>query len=290
MTASEQMGALVAAYLSFLGYADRPRPTYDSLVDLHRRHLARVPYENLGIMLGRPPSVEPADSLARVVRVGRAGYCFHQNGALELALLDLGFAISRRAGHVWTTPDDRFSGVLNHLVLVASGLPTDDNPGGEWWVDVGLGDAFVDPMPLVVAPAGQGGFDYEVTEVRPDGWSFTADALGSFGGVEVGPAPTRADIEERHASLSTPPDGHFARLLVVQRRAVEGIDVVRGCIRQRVTPGHKEETELTSYDEWRGAIADGCGLSLAEVPDDDLRGLWTRTLETHRAWTVAGRP
>ena len=61
---------LVAAYLSFLGYDDRPPPTLESLAELHRRHLARVPYENLEIMLGRPPSVDPLDSLARVGRRG----------------------------------------------------------------------------------------------------------------------------------------------------------------------------------------------------------------------------
>ena len=288
-TTRDRVSGSVAAYLAFLGYHDRPPPTLDALIDVHRRHLDRVPYENLGIMLGRPPSVDPADSIARVARVGRAGYCFHQNGALETALVDLGFAVSRRGGHVWTSPEDRHSGVLNHLVLVASGLPTDDNPSGDWWVDVGLGDAFVDPVPLVVGPQPQGGFDYEMTEVRPDGWSFTADPLGSFSGVEVGPAPTPVDIEERHASLSTPP-GQFTKVLVVQRRDRDGIDIVRGCLHQRVTPGEKAEVELTSYDQWRGAIADGCGLSLAELADDDLRALWARTLDTHRAWTEAGRP
>ena len=177
-TTSELVPDLVDGYLTFLGYADRPAPTVASLVELHRRHLARVPYENLEIMLGRPPSVAPLDSLARVGRVGRAGYCFHQNGALEVALRELGFAVERRHGHVWTSEDDRHTGVLNHLVLVVTGLPTDDNPGGEWWPDVGLGDALGDPLPLVVGEYEQGGFDYALTEVRDDGWSFLADKTG----------------------------------------------------------------------------------------------------------------
>ena len=152
----------VAAYLSYLGYADRPAPTLDSLVDLHRRHLARVPYENLEIMLGRPPSVDPLDSLARVGRVGRAGYCFHQNGALETVLTDLGFADQPAGGHVWTTPDDRHSGVLNHLVLVADGPAHRRQPR---WPLVGRRRArrrVVDPLPLVAGPCGQSGFAYEI--------------------------------------------------------------------------------------------------------------------------------
>ena len=125
-TTSEQ----VAAYLSLLGYDDRPPPTLETLADVHRRHLTSLPYENLQIMLGRPPSVDPLDSTARVGRLGRAGYCFHQNGAMETALTDLGYSVTRRGGHVWTAEDDRWTGTLNHLVLVVSGLPTDANPGG----------------------------------------------------------------------------------------------------------------------------------------------------------------
>ncbi len=61
-------------------------PTLDTLFLVHDRHLTRVPYENLGIMLGLPPSVDPETYLDRIGRVGRAGYCLHQNAALELVL------------------------------------------------------------------------------------------------------------------------------------------------------------------------------------------------------------
>ena len=70
------------AYLRRVRYDGDLTPSYDNLVALHRAHLDAVPYENLGIMLGRSPSVDPAASLARVGQVGRAGYCFHQNAAL----------------------------------------------------------------------------------------------------------------------------------------------------------------------------------------------------------------
>src|SRR3954452_19280688 len=126
----------VAAYLRRVEYDGDLAPTYDTLLALHRAHLDAVPYENLGIMLGRSPSVDPAASLARVGEVGRAGYCFHQNGALEVVLRALGFQMSRRHGHVYTAEEHRDDTSLNHLVLVADGLATDDNPGGRWWVDV----------------------------------------------------------------------------------------------------------------------------------------------------------
>ena len=60
-----------AAYLGRLGIEVPPPPTLDALFLLHRRHLERVPYENLAIMLGRPPSVDAVASLERIGAAAR---------------------------------------------------------------------------------------------------------------------------------------------------------------------------------------------------------------------------
>ncbi len=280
-----------AAYLRRLGVDGDLPPTFDTLVTLHRAHLDAVPYENLGIMLGGPPSVDPGESLARVGEVGRAGYCFHQNGSLGVVLGELGFDLSRRHGHVWTGEDDRDNPELNHLVLVADGLPTADNPDGRWWVDVGLGDAFRDPVAICVGRHDQGGFRYEITEVRDDGWSFRHDRAGTFTGIEISTRSTEQPvIEQAHARLSAPADGRFAKVLVVQRRDVDGIDTVRGCLHHRILPDGGTETELASYDTWREALADGTRLSLERVDDAELRALYDAQWAQHLTWTAAGRP
>ena len=280
-----------AGYLRRVGM-DGPLPaTYDTLLALHRAHLDAVPYENLGIMLGRAPSADPGASLARVGQVGRAGYCFHQNGALELVLRELGFEMGRRHGHVYTAEDDRDDTTLNHLVLVADGLPTDDNPGGRWWVDVGLGDAFRDPVPVTVGRHDQDGFRYEITEVRDDGWSFRHDRAGTFTGIEVRSLPVdQPAVDGAHARLSAPVEGRFAKVLVVQRRDRGGVDTVRGCLHHRTLADSATETELASYDAWRSALVDGTRLSLEGVGDDELRVLYDAQWAKHLAWTAAGRP
>lgn len=281
---------VTAAYLQRLGLdADLP-PTVESLVAIHRAHASLVPYTNLDIMLGRPPSTVPSDSLARILATGRAGYCFHQNGAMEAALLDLGYAVERRHGHVWTKPEQPEGAELSHLVLLVTGLATESNPGGRWWPDVGLGEGPIDPVPLIEGDVLDGPFRFTVSQVTDDTWSFANDPTGSFAGLEVRDLPTdQAAVEVGHAALSTPPAGAFTRVLVVQRRDPLGCDTVRGCVATRIDADGVRTSDLTTYDAWRDALG-AVGLSVADVPADDLHGLFERSLASHRAWDEAGRP
>lgn len=279
-----------AAYLERLGLDAGLPPTVASLVAVHRAHVSTVPYTNLDIVLGRPPSTVPADSLARIVTTGRAGYCFHQNGALETVLTDLGYAVERRYGHVWTQPEHRGLDDLNHLVLLVTGLPDETNPGGRWWVDAGLGEGPLDPLPLVEGPVVDGPFRFVLREVTDDTWTFDNDPTGSFTGLEVRHRPVdQTVVDAAHGVLSTPPDGAFSRKLVVQRRDPLGSDTVRVCVATRIDADGVHARDLTTYDEWRGAL-DAIGLVLDDVPDDDLRALFDRMLTAHRAWDEAGRP
>ncbi|MCD4534702.1 arylamine N-acetyltransferase [Nocardioides sp. cx-169] len=280
----------IRAYLGRLGVDQALPPTLESLRLLHRRHLEHVPYENLGIMLGQGPSVDPDSSLQRVVDHGRAGYCLHQNAVLELVLTSLGFTVERRHGHVWTHEESRDETFLNHLALVVSGLPTPDNPDGLWWPDVGLGEGFWEPLPLVVGEYDDGPFRFAITEVRPDGWSFRNDPSGSFVGLEVTDRATHpAAVLAAHAVLSTPPDGAFTRILVVQRRDEAGGDTLRGCVATRQDGDGQHQRDLITYDAWVGELL-RLGVSLDGFAEQDLRALFDRTLAAHEGWVAAGRP
>ncbi|HXH78003.1 arylamine N-acetyltransferase family protein [Nocardioides sp.] len=286
------------AYLQRLGFADRPEPSVHSLRRLQRAHVERIPYDNLSIQLGRPDDVET--SAHRVARGERLGYCFQQNTAFQALLTDLGFTVSRRHGHVWTDPGDQLGDALNHLILVASGLPTDDNPGGHWWVDAGLGDGFAEPLPLVRGEHVDDGFRYEIgagygaqAAGRPSGpaaWTFRHDPAGVFAGVV---ATSRASdpiaVQDAHVRLSTLPDSPFRRVLVVQRREGPVCLTLRGCLLHEVTADNSTTTELTTYAEWRAAF-ERLALSVADVSEPEWQTLWTRTRAAHEAWDAAGRP
>jgi arylamine N-acetyltransferase len=264
--------------LSRLGVPANLPPTATTLVSLQRRHLDTVPYENLAIVLGRPDSTNPGQTLERIAAGGNAGYCFHHNGAFEIVLRALGFAVERRSGHVHgrTTPQ------LNHLALLVT------INGRRWWPDLGLGAAFRDPVEVVAGEIRQGPFSYEITDVGEGEWTFRHDpAVGSFSGLDVRASyPADAEVAEAHRVLSTPPAGRFTRVLVVEQRDDTGASVLRGIRHQRIGAGASTH-DLASYEDWR-AVLKSMGVSLADVADEELRLLYARMLAAHREWISAG--
>lgn len=271
MTVHRPVPEIVARYLSRLGLPVNLAPTAQTLAELHRRHLDAVPYENLAIMLGRPDSTEPVRTLERIAAGGNAGYCFHHNGAFEIVLQALEFAVERRFGQVRGRPAPR----LNHLVLLAT------IDGRRWWPDLGLGDALRDPVEVVAGEIRQGPFRYEITDVGEEEWTFWHDAAaGSFTALDVRASrPANAEVAEAHRLLSTPPDGRFTRVLVVARRDDTGASVLRGIRHRRIGDGAFTR-DLASYEDWRAAL-ESLGVSLAGITGEELRSLHARMLAAH---------
>jgi len=269
----------VAGYLSRIGLPLDLAPTAEALGELQRRHLDAVPYENLAIMLGRPDATDPAQTLARIAAGGNAGYCFHHNGAFEIVLRSLGFAVERRHGKVRGRPIPD----LNHLVLRVT------IDGRRWWPDLGLGDALRDPVEVVAGEIRQGPYRYEITDVDADGdaWTFVHDpAAGSFPALDVrAERPADAEVAAAHRELSTPPEGRFTKVLIAGRRDDTGADVLRGIRLQRSGDGAFTR-DLTAYDDWRTAL-EAFGVALAGVADDELRSLHGRMVAAHEEWLAA---
>jgi arylamine N-acetyltransferase len=270
-------------YLARLGLDHRPEPTLATLVDLHHRHLDRLPYDNLAPMLGRPEPTDPALTLERVAAGGNAGYCFHHNGLLELVLRELGFDVVRRGAGL--VDADGVHGPTDHHVLVVSGLPTTDNPGGRWWPDVGFGDGFRDPLPLVPGSYTQGHFAYRLEAGEADRWTFRHDPRGSFLASSTPADPlTDAEVATIHRRLTTPPEGRYTRVLVIERRTADGIEKLR-CVTRTLTAADREEEALTSYAAWRAELV-RLGVSLAGVTEDELAALHARMLGAHEEWLL----
>jgi len=283
--------ALSDAYLDRLGL-DREPPSPDALFAIHRAHVERVAYETVWLHLGERWSVDVDASLVRIATQRRGGYCFHLNGALSELLRSLGYRVQRHVGGVHGPDGATEAEMSNHLVLTVHDLPTDANPDGAWYVDVGLGDALHEPLPLLPGGYDQGPFhlDLEATPGGVGDWHLVHDPAGSFSGMAWRSGPTGIEaFADRNTWLSTSPDSGFVKFLVVQRRDATGVDILRGLTLTRVGAGATEST-IGSEAELYDALGDLFGLDVTYVADDARAALWEKTRATHEAWDAAGRP
>lgn len=261
-------------------------PSADALARLHRAFVARVPYENSEIQLGRPTSVDPAETAARVVDRGRGGYCFHLNGALSALLRELGYRVTEHAGHVQGRAGEPPELNRSHLALIVSGLPSPDSPDGRWLVDVGIGDGLRDPLPLRAGEHRQEVFGFGLAgSPLVEGWRLTHDPRGSFHAVDVESEPTTTGtFAARHHHLSTSPDSPFVRAFTAQRVDATGIDLLRALTLTRRAADGDRALVLESRGEWAAALADVFGLVFDAA---ELDVLWPKALAQHEARLAA---
>jgi arylamine N-acetyltransferase len=278
-----------AAYLHRLGVGAEP-PSAAALHELHRRHVERVPFETLWIHGGEAWGIDPHESASRIARHGRGGYCFHLNGAFELLLASLGYDVRRHVGGVHGPGGPSPEAVGNHALLTVGGLPTEENPAGLWYVDVGLGDALHEPIPLATGTSIQDPFRLELAALG-DGWHLLHDPAGGFTGMAWSGATVDGwePFAAQHEHLSTAPDSGFVRIGVAESRDATGMDVVRGLTLMRIGKDARTE-EMSRRDAWFDALHDLFGLRFDASPPGTTDRLWQRTLDNHRAWEAEGRP
>ncbi|PBC63170.1 hypothetical protein BKI49_15660 [Streptomyces sp. Tue6028] len=276
----------VEAYLLRLGFTldeDR-KPSAAELRALHRAHVERVPWETLEIHLGRPTTVDPHESIARILR-GRGGYCFHLSGAFATLLTALGYDVTWHRGGVHSDAGSQPPGATGgHLVL------TVDCDGQTWVVDVGLGGVLYEPIPLRAGSYRQGPFTYGLrpSEVEPGGWRLDNDERGHFAGMDFTLAPAApADFAECHAVKSTSPDSQFVRIAAAMRRRADGVDQLRGCVLTSIDATGHARRELSTADEWFGVLAGTFGITLDEIDPAERIALWEKVRIAHTAWRAS---
>lgn len=135
----------VDAYLRRIGY-DGPRDaSAGALRSLHRVHMLAVPFENLDIHLGRPIALDQAALFEKIVGRRRGGFCYELNGLFAALLRELGFGVTLLAAAV-ARGDGQFGPEFDHMALLV------EAPGQtpeRWLADVGFGDSFRAPLPLL---------------------------------------------------------------------------------------------------------------------------------------------
>ena len=290
---AEMAPGLRDAYLRRLGCEVAP-PSSEVLAELMRSHVQRVPYETMWIHMGDLWTVDPTESSRRIATTDRGGYCYHLNGAFSALLASLGYNVQRHVGGVHGPEGPDPTAFPNHLVLTVHDLPSDSNPAGNWYVDVGLGDALYEPLPLRDGDFRQGPFSLALLQNAPDDisrvgdWHMQRDPAGAFSGMNwMSSAAVMRDFAERHLMLSTSPESNFAKVALAMRRDATGVDIMRGLALARLGDGVPTALFLTERTEWFAALADIFGLTFAHSAPEMLDTLWVRAYAAHEAWTAS---
>lgn len=240
---------------------------------------------------GEAWGIDPVESMARIA-LGRGGYCYHLNGAFAELLGSLGYAVRRHVGSVHGPGGPDRSSVGNHVVLTVSGLPSDRNPEGVWYVDLGLGDALHEALPLAAGSYVQAPFRLGLEKTDGvDGWHFTHDPAGGFAGMSW----TMAEAEmpmfaAKHRWLCTSPESPFLQVAIAERRDATGVDVIRGLVLIRIGDGAATSEPLEERSEWFEALAEIFDLRFDGTGPEILDHLWETVLAAHHAWNAADRP
>ena len=234
------------AYLQRLGLERVERPSLPFLKRLQRRHLLRVPFENLDIFWGNPIPLDVPRAFSKVMERRRGGFCYELNALFASVLQALGFEVSLLSARVWRKSERTWGPEFDHLTLAV----TLDQP---YLVDVGYGDSFRGPMPLSAVVQSDVSGKYRLVQgewpdelvlehaIR-DHWrslyrvSREPRVLSSFAGMNAWHQTSAASPFTGHAvfSLARP----WGRLTLTDRNAIESR---HGRIhRQRLKPGELE--------------------------------------------------
>lgn len=279
---------LAKSYLDRLGLDAEP-PTAAALTRLHRAHVERVPWETLWIHCGETWGTDPIVSARRIADTGRGGYCYHLNGAFAWLLDTLGYDVRHHVGGVHGPEGPTRADLTNHLVLTVHGLESETAPSGDWYVDVGLGDALHEPLPLAEGSYPTGPFELRLgpAEAAVGDWHLEHHAGGSFSGMAWSAASAEmSEFAERHRYLSGDASSRFVRFLVLSRRDADGADLLRGLGFSRVG-ANSETLTVSSERQLFDLIGDRFGADVGTISPAVRREVWERADVAHRAFLEA---
>jgi N-hydroxyarylamine O-acetyltransferase len=260
----------VQAYLDRIGFSGVPRPDLATLRALHRGHSLSITYENFDVQRGRPVTIEPGAAFEKIVRGGRGGWCYEQNGLLAAVLEAVGFKVIRLAGAVHRIVRGE-EAVGNHLVLLV------DLDGEPWIADVGFGDGPRDPYPLAEGEVVSDGWTYRLERLDADWWRFHNHPAGGAPNFDFSLEPADSiQLSAKCEELQTSPASIFVMTAIAQRHMPGEIRLLRGRLFRRVTHDGKADHLIGDAAEFVALLKREFELDLPQAAS-----IWDRVCARH---------
>ncbi|GAA3466370.1 arylamine N-acetyltransferase family protein [Nonomuraea roseola] len=250
----------------------------ETLFALHRAWRRAVPYENLDIQLGRPISLEPDALFDKLVRRRRGGYCYEQNAGLAMLLRLAGFQVTLvEAGVLREARGEAMWG--NHNALLV------DLDGGRWLADAGIGDGFVEPLPLREGPHTQGSLTYRLERLDPDTWRFHHHPGGTVASYDFRLQPREiADFAARSREMSTSAQSAYVTTLMAARPiAGHTLLLLSRTLRRPGSDGRTPRT-IGDADEFARTLAMDFLVPLDDLGHNGVAQLWHKSGTQDDLW------
>ena len=259
----------LAAWLQRIGYEGPRAPTLETLRGIVFAQATTIPFENLDVLLGRPPKLDPASLQQKIIVDRRGGYCFEHNSLLRAGLLALGFHVTGLIARVVRGMDPGANAPAGHMALRV------DLPEGEFLADTGFGN-LTPTAPLAMLPDIEQATPHETMRLRPMGEELLLEAKTSHEWehlYRLSPH-TRLDMDYEVANwfTATHPKSPFVDNLIAARAAPDGSrhSFFNGRLSVRRPPNGIERRLLESDAEYAAALSGTFGLSL---PGADFKAL-----------------
>ena len=117
------------AYFDRIGWRGARTATPDVMAGLLAHHMRAIPFENLDVLLGNPPTLDLPSLEAKLVTARRGGYCFEHSTLFAAVLTELGFGVKTHSARVvMVTPRDKAP--RTHMFLTVGDVMLDPGFGG----------------------------------------------------------------------------------------------------------------------------------------------------------------
>ncbi|MFI6818964.1 arylamine N-acetyltransferase [Nonomuraea sp. NPDC050328] len=250
----------------------------ETLSALHRSWRTAVPYENLDIQLGRTISLDPDALFDKLVRRRRGGYCFEQNAGLALLLRLAGFGVTMvEAAVMRAARGEAMWG--NHNALLV------DLDGRRWLADAGIGDGFLEPLPLREGPQVQGNLTYRLERLDPDTWRFHHHPGGTIASYDFRLQPREiADFAARSRELSTSADSAYVTTLMAARPIAGHTLLLLSRTLRRLGPDARTSRTIGDVDEFAATLSTQFLVPLDDLGRDGVARLWAKSGTQDDLW------
>ena len=248
-------------YLARIGWSGPLDPTLATLTALLGAHMARIPFENLDVLLGRGIRIDAESVYAKLVTAGRGGYCYEHSTLLRTALERIGFApVAHSARVVMVVP--RSAAPRTHMFLT---VPL----AGETLVlDPGFGGhGPIVPVPLVEDRDARDGSDVHRMTRRDGEWVLEARIGGDMTPLWMSTLEVESPIDFVMANhfTATWADSPFVNRLMLRALTAAGRVTVMNRDVTLSSGGTLERTQLADRAALRTLLARSFSIDLPDV-------------------------